>query len=76
MEKDWPPDFKVVSIIKPVHISCELMQDLPLTLSEESSLNGLINDEDYMLVEHCKPVSQFLLELLRFKPGGYCYLLI
>lgn len=70
MEKDWPLEFKVMSNIKPVHISCELIRDLPLTLTKESSLDGFTNGEDYTVVEHRKPVSQFLFELLNSKTGG------
>lgn len=70
IEKDWPKDFEMLTKIKPVHVSCELREDLPLTLLKGSTLNGFSNDGDYTVVENGGFLSKLLIELLNEHTNG------
>jgi hypothetical protein len=65
LEKDWPSEFKILSGIKPFHVSCELMPDLPLILVKGSTLDGFLSDENPLVVEHQMTLAEFLLDSLR-----------
>jgi hypothetical protein len=64
-EKDWPSEFQILSGIKPFHVSCELISDLPLTLVKGSSLDGFLSGENPVVIEHQMALAEFLLDLLR-----------